>query len=402
MRRFIVLATVVVVSGCGGTVASTDGGSDAGPALFDAGSGVDAGSDAGEVGRDASALDAGALDAGAVPDAGRDAGPPPPRDRLVYVTVGGERRLAVVTLRSDGSLEATPDLDLELSGRPGALAYARRSRRLFVGLNGSLVTVSLDSAGRPSLDGQTPLPGSPVYIGVARDDSFAVTAYFGADTMRVHDLRGAPPHEETDRQATLDEPHAAFIASNDARVYVPHRSADATQWYDLSATGELTLGGALRSEAGVGPRHIAESPDGRFAYVIYEFGDAVASHRVGASGELTHLETVTSLPRGADAGQNSSADIHITPDGRFVYGSNRGDDSIAGFAVDPDGRLTPIGHTPTEERPREFDLSPDGRFVVVAGQESGYLASYRIEAQGELTPVDRLRLGPDLRWAIID
>ncbi|NIS33577.1 MAG: beta-propeller fold lactonase family protein, partial [Actinobacteria bacterium] len=82
-------------------------------------------------------------------------------------------------------------------------------------------------------------------------------------------------------------------------------------------------------------------------------------------------QTITTLPAGFDGDTNTCADVHVTPDARFVYGSNRGHDSIAMFAIGTDGMLTALGTVDTEARPREFDVSPDGRFVVVAGQDSG-------------------------------
>ena len=94
--------------------------------------------------------------------------------------------------------------------------------------------------------------------------------------------------------------------------------------------------------------------------------------------------------------------MHVTPDGRFVYGSNRGHDSLAMFAIGADGSLSELGTVPTEARPRKFDVSPDGRFVVAAGQGSGQLQSYRVEDDGTLTMVDRLAVGDDLLWVAID
>ena len=94
--------------------------------------------------------------------------------------------------------------------------------------------------------------------------------------------------------------------------------------------------------------------------------------------------------------------MHVTPDGKYLYGSNRGHDSLAMFSIGATGLLTSLGTIPTETTPREFDVSPDGRFVVVAGQGNGFLQSYRVQNDGTLVSVDRQEAGNDPRWVIID
>lgn len=98
---------------------------------------------------------------------------------------------------------------------------------------------------------------------------------------------------------------------------------------------------------------------------------------------------------------NICADLHVTPDGRFLYGSNRGHDSLAMFAIGADGSLEWLGAVPAPAFPREFDISPDGSWVVAAGQHTGQLESYRVHQDGSLDSVGRLRVGDDPRWVII-
>ena len=387
----MILIAVLALGGCGDDGPVADAGNDTAPPME---AGVDAGPDA--------ALDASADAQGdAQVDAGLDASLPA-RDRLMYVSVGGERRLAVVELSQAGAMTAMPSLGLMLPGNPGAMAYARSARRLYVGVGRSIVTVSLDASGAPSLLGATMETGRPVYLAVAHDDAVLVSAYFGDDRLKTHDASGAPPHRELESRSVSDEPHAALIGPTGDRVYVPHRGGGRTEWFDLALDGSLSLGGELRAAPGVGPRHISFRPDGRFAFVINEYADSVTALAVGAGGTLSALETITTLPDGFDGESNTGADVHVTPDGRYLYASNRGHDSLAMLAIGEGGSLVSLGQIETEERPREFDISPDGRFIVAAGQTSGHLQSYRIEADGRLVMIDRLDVGADLRWVIID
>jgi len=381
---------VLTLVSCGDDGGAHDSGSEGG--LPDVG--VDAPGDAAADGPVDASLD-GTIDAdGAVA--------PPARDRLMYVSVGGERRLAVVELSATGTMTAMPSMGLTLPGNPGAMAYAREARRLYIGVGRNIVTVALDAAGAPSLLGGTMETGRSVYLAVAQDDAVLVSAYFGDDRLKTHDISGAPPHREVQSLAVSDEPHAALIGPTGDRVYVPHRGGDRTQWFDLGLDGSLSFGGELMAAPGVGPRHISFRPDGAFAFVINEYADSVTALALGADGALSALETISTLPGGFDGESNTGADIHVSPDGRYLYASNRGHESLAMFAVGAGGSLALLGQIETEERPREFDVSPDGRFVVAAGQTSGHLQSYRIGGDGRLVMVDRLAVGADLRWVIID
>jgi 6-phosphogluconolactonase len=108
-----------------------------------------------------------------------------------------------------------------------------------------------------------------------------------------------------------------------------------------------------------------------------------------AQGTLTAGETVSTLPAGF-AGTSSTAEIAVSPDGRFVYGSNRGDDSLAVFTRnETTGRLTPRGHLPAGGKtPRHFAFDPTGQYILAAHQGSDTISVFRVDAKtGLATPV---------------
>ncbi len=370
----------LALAACGDDDGTSDGSFDGGGPTFEGGVRDMFVPDAAEV-----------VDFGVEPDLG-----PPARDRDLWISVGGESRLATGQLAADGTLSL--GADVTLPERPGAMTYGRATERLYVGLrNGSIGVLDLTGPNVLPVTGGT---GNPVYLALDEAEEHLVSAYFGDDRLRAHAVDGAPPFTETDTLDAADEPHAATLGPN-GLFYVPHRTGDTIHWYSL-IDGELALEGQVASESGEGPRHIAFHPSGDYAYVIMEFADVVVLHDVGADGTLTRREAYPTLPAGFDGDSNTTADVHVTPDGTALYGSNRGHDSLAMFSIAADGTLTSLGTVPTEARPREFALSPDGRYVIAAGQDSGFLQSYRVEASGELTSLDRIEVGPDLRWVIID
>jgi len=140
---------------------------------------------------------------------------------------------------------------------------------------------------------------------------------------------------------------------------------------------------------GAGPRHLAFHPSGRYAYVIDELDSSMTAFAYDAErGRLNELQRISTLPAGFE-GTSYCADVHVSPSGRFVYGSNRGHDSIAAFAVDDaTGRLSCIGYEPTLGRtPRNFAIDPSGTFLLAANQDSDSIVTFRVDRQtGKLTP----------------
>jgi 6-phosphogluconolactonase len=140
---------------------------------------------------------------------------------------------------------------------------------------------------------------------------------------------------------------------------------------------------------GAGPRHFDFHPNGRLAFAINELASTVtAFHYDPESGTLVETQTHSTLP-GDFEGNNSTADIHVHPNGRFLYGSNRGHDSLAIFRIDEQaGTISPIGHAPTGGKtPRNFGIDPSGRFLLAANQGSNSVIVFRIDPDtGMLEP----------------
>lgn len=187
-----------------------------------------------------------------------------------------------------------------------------------------------------------------------------------------------------DRQAG---PHAHSINLDPAQrfVLVCDLGLDRVLIYRLeAATARLTPNEAqpwVALEPGSGPRHLDFHPSGRFVYVINEIASTLTAFAYdGERGVLSAIHTLSTLPEGGHAG-NSTADVHVHPNGKFVYGSNRGHDSIAIYAIDEaTGRLTHLGNESTRGRtPRNFMIEPNGARMLVANQDSGDIQAFRID-----------------------
>ena len=138
------------------------------------------------------------------------------------------------------------------------------------------------------------------------------------------------------------------------------------------------------------PRHLAFTPNGKFAYTINEKGLSVTAFTWDAEhGVLHEIQTVPSQPEGFTGKGLSTAELICHPSGKFLYGSNRGDDSIVGYKIDPEtGKLTLISHTPSGGKmPRGFGIDPSGKWLIAGNQGSNTVVEFKIDTTtGELKP----------------
>ncbi len=198
------------------------------------------------------------------------------------------------------------------------------------------------------------------------------------------------------RRQTSPHAHSLVFDAEERYAFVPDLGTDKLMAYRTDfASGKLVPGDTpfFATAPGDGPRFLEFHPNARWCYLINEIGSSVSLLDYdAANGRFEKRQTVATIP--ADfAADNICADLHLTPDGKYLYASNRGHNSLARYRVNPaDGKLEPLGNVPCGGRtPRNFAVSKSGKFLLVANQDSDNLLSFRIDyAAGELEKVDEI------------
>lgn len=259
------------------------------------------------------------------------------------------------------------------------------------------------------LNKQVTLGSSAAHIAIDRNDRYVFTAnYSGGKAVAMFPVRedgGLAPacwsveHEGSGPVAARQErshPHCTVIDPTNRYVYVNDLGIDKIMMYQLDTEKgrlEAISKAGFHLEPGSGPRHLTFHPNGRFAYITLELNSMVSVLAVEpATGRLTLLQTLPMLPDDFHA-WNTAADIHVSPDGRFLYASNRGHDSIAIYRIDPEsGTLTLVGRQATLGKiPRNFAIDPSGKLLLVANQDTDTVVSFHIDAEsGMLTPTGQV------------
>lgn len=244
------------------------------------------------------------------------------------------------------------------------------------------------------LNQQASLGGAPCYVVVDRSGKFVLVANYAGGNVAVLPVRsdgslGEATDMKQDQGSSINAerqegPHAHCIVLDPANqfAYACDLGTDKIMISRFDRRrGKLIPAGNqwVQVKPGAGPRHLTFHPGGKYAYVINELHATVTAYAQDrAAGNLRELQTVSTMPEGF-TGANTSADIHVSPDGRFLYCSNRGHDSIAAFKVDAgNGKLSFIAHESTGGKtPRNFAIDPAGAFLLVANQKSDNIVTFR-------------------------
>ena len=253
--------------------------------------------------------------------------------------------------------------------------------------------------------GSAPLPASSCWISTDRSGRFLLSASYGGSTVAVSAIDAATGCVGEAQQVVPTEPNAHCIRVDPSNRYAfaPCLGGDVVRQFRFdSSNGRLEDNAtpAWHARPGSGPRHLAFHPHAPFAYLLGELDagiDVLALDEL--NGTLRHVQTASAWPAGAE-GAPWAADIHLTPDGRFLYACERRTSTIAAFAVDAgNGRIERVDAVATEAQPRSFAISPDGRFLFAAGQASHRLSRYAIDAgSGQLHKLGDQAVGTNPNW----
>ena len=337
---------------------------------------------------------------------------------FVYISNGGDGNIAVMKLNPE-----TGDLTMveKVPAGPNVMhmALSPDHRFLYASVRSepfSIISYSINSeTGKANSAFKESLPDNMVYISVDNIGRFLLSVSYTGAKIVVNPIEsnGLVQAEPIQIIPTGPKPHSILVDQSNRFVYVPHLGNDQIKQFLFNAsTGTLIPNDpdVVYTKDDSGPRHFVFSPNNKFIYVSNELDGTVYSYEMNnQTGALTEIQRISVFPPPTMNNKLSSdsqdttikiADIHITPDGKWLYVSERATNTITAFSVDDNtGNLTYIESYDTEEIPRGFNIDPNGNFVIVAGQKSDHVAVHAINPEtGELKFLDRFESGNEPNW----
>lgn len=244
------------------------------------------------------------------------------------------------------------------------------------------------------LNQQSSLGKNPCYLTVDKTGKWVITGNYTSANIAVHPVNAngslgnavdSVLHEGSSVvEGRQDEAHvhATFLSPDNKTLYVPDLGMDKVMLYKFSnKTGKLTEADMpyIITEPGAGPRHFDIHPNGKFGYLMQELSGVISVFEIYKDGSMESIQDISGLPREYD-GPMGSADIHVSPDGKFLYCSNRGESNTIGILKinQQTGMLAWVGDQSTMGKtPRNFNFDPTGNFLLAANQNSDEIVIFK-------------------------
>jgi 6-phosphogluconolactonase len=306
---------------------------------------------------------------------------------FIYVSCAASRRIDVFsldTLTGDVALRQ----NLPTPGSPTPLRLSPNGHLLLVGLRNenALLTCSIDQeSGLLAVLGSVSSPGAPAFVNCDAARRNAFLASYGDNLLAVFPLDpDGCPMLAAQVETGLPHAHAALADATGRWLLAPMLGADAIRVYPLARDGRIAPSEPLLKTVrpGSGPRHLVLSSDNRYVYCLNELDGSIDLFAFAANtGTLELKQSVSMMPHGFD-GAPWAAELRATPNGAFLFASDRRSSTLAVFSVDKqNGQLSLFGHYPAETQPRGMAIDPSGRWLAVAGELSGHLAIHAIHPE---------------------
>ena len=306
----------------------------------------------------------------------------------------------------DSKTGAATVIDSIKTSNPSYLAVSTDKKFVYAvnedaepGVGGKVTAFSFDkqSGKLSALNQQRSMGDHPCYITADKTGKWVIVGNYSSGTAAVLPVqkdgslgeavstvqhKGSSINKQRQNSAHV---HATVLSPDNRFLFVPDLGIDKLMVYGFNVVnGELdsSKGRSVKLEDGSGPRHFDFHPNGRWAYLVQELAGTITAFTYTKNG-LAKFQRISTLPAGYNK-PFSSADIHVSKDGKFLYASNRdSSNTIAIFRINPQsGRLSLVGHQSTlGKTPRNFNFDPTGNFLLVANQRSDAIVIFKRNAQ---------------------
>ena len=359
------------------------------------------------------------------------------KDAFVYLATSDRAALDVFSL-NEKSGELKKLTSVPLSDNPDVLAFSKDKKFIYVGLRksqpkkkkgkktpvvksdgtrGIIVSLEIGADGIPVKKASI---ASDIQVRFMSPDHtgkyLLVTDYFAGKSSVIKLQNGIAGKEVVSQQETEPFSHSIVISKNNKFAYAPHTAPNKVYQFKFDEkTGALSNNGSSQSppkddKRYFAPRHAAWHPILPVLYTSNEHSGGISTWKMNSDGSLQLVQTLSSLPADYE-GNSTAADVQVTPDGKYVYVSNRGKkgatsksgtNTLACFAIDTkSGEVKKAGHFKTAERPRSFYIAPSGKSVIAAGQASKSLAVHSLGADGSLSLQKTVSVDGRPNWLLI-
>lgn len=327
--------------------------------------------------------------------------------QVVYIGGPENQKIYIWKLNNLGKLTFLQTV--HVPGFVKSMVIHRNNRYLYVGVCPlfSIISYYIQNNGMLKESCISSIPASPSYMSTDFLGRYLFSVSYSGNCISVSHIyhNGVVLQPIQQKINDLITPHSANIDLENKCLFVPCLKEDRIRLFRLSLDGQLTPHEkeAIYTASGSGPRHMVFNTNGKYAYCVNELNGTVDVLAILVGGsKYSIVQTLDIMPVGF-SGTQWASDIHITPNGKFLYTSERTTSTITIIGVSKDGsRLSVIDYSPTAIQPRGFNIDHTGRFLISASQKSNYIVVYEInQSNGKLNSIGHYQVGKGPVWVSI-
>lgn len=331
------------------------------------------------------------------------------QNSFVYVSLQGSNEIAIFKLDTfSGSLKLSEKETIP--GGPACITLDPTKNFMYVAQRSSKSISAYNinpQTGHLNYLNTIEAVDNPVCIATDKTGNFLLTAYYNAGKAAIYKINSGGKLKGKAIQILNNyvNPHCIQTDPSNRFLFISDKGGNKIYQYKFDVRKEKITPNdpkEILSPPGAGPRQFTFYKGKNIVYFVNEAGNSITSYHLNNStGLLKEFQNISSLPKDFKD-SSKAAEIHLTPDNRFLYVSNRGYESITAFSVErKSGRLKVIDYYPTEKNPRAFNIDPTGNFLFAAGESSDSLAIYRINRKnGTLKQLKTIYVGKTPSWIL--
>lgn len=331
------------------------------------------------------------------------------QNSFVYVSLRGSDEIAIFKLNvSSGSLKLIENE--YIPGGPACITLDPTKNYMYVAQrsSNSISAYNINPhTGHLNYLNTIKAVDNPVFIATDRTCNFLLSTYYNVGKAAIYQISsgGKLKGDAVQILGGYVNPHCIQTDPSNQFLFLSDKGGNKIYQYKFNVrTGKINSNDPkeILLAPGMGPRHFTFFNRKNIVYFVNEVGNSITVYRLNTStGLLSEFQNISTLPKDF-RDSSKAAEIHLTPDDRFLYVSNRGYDSIAAFSVErKSGRLKANDYYPTVRNPRAFNIDPSGKFLFAAGENSDSLAIYHINMKsGELKPLKIIYVGKTPSWVL--
>ncbi len=328
---------------------------------------------------------------------------------VVYVSLRGGNAILLFTLNNETGRLCLQD-SVACPGGPASMAFSANHKFLYVSERetNSFSAYRVDKkTGKLLFINRIKAVNNPVNLEVDNSGKFLLTVYYHSGQAAVYKINADGSLKDSAIQVLSGfvNPHAIHVNRESQIVYITDKGGDKIYCYNFDSSSGLLKANETANvitPKGTEPRHFLLDETHNRMYVVNETSNSVTVYSYNkVTVAIAKLQELSTLPEGIKL-ESKSADIHFSPDGRFLYTSNRGHNSIAVYKIDKKSRLLRLqGIYPTISKPRSFAFNSTGKYLIASDEAGMQIGIHQVNQKtGALLPMEKITVGEQPFWIL--